>query len=689
MVPRGHNLQDAQKAQQRKSHGKRRQSSSTLPQGYRPTLQALYRPATATESGDIQPLQSNFKNAPYETPRERVLKLKAYQKFLKNRADPDGSYQMMHAWKDIVKSLSRQGQVERTANDAARDALANICVTTDAFIQVPHEDDHIIHIWGELEAVDTARRNLQAWEMVVKRPGGQKLAHGWIKQTAVDGREEHRLLRENLRRQEQDTFQQFAHGEMLQFEAYLLWPQGYDLENFITDYDNEVINTLRRKFRCVITHEKEGNRYTRIAAEQSQVIFQVYNRLLALQKEMVARKKRGLHSTQCRLPSVAYYRDNVELETVKVMSRPPPHICQNPVLVGPQLPDDDTEIDNWNTLRDVVHRKYRIASKTALRSCIGSLYASQKHIRMRVSFGDVVLEKFRRPNDGSIYDINEFIEMVQEPGLEVVQRPFATGTSFTFLDNLESFEEFQPEIGPSGSNLSWAVNFNFTGSQGGTLRLEMEFQPNNDETSRSAVRWLNHPSNSAQDVVDLLQLYTMDFEKPGYQFNITALPLYQNLRTSRELRSFENEVKFKPSNNGLRFASVKQSVYPHGKRDLVSVQEVTIAKYRFKDTDGTFELRRFDHFPQSPGEASALPLRTEWRAAYYYRGWDNLLSEFANLELGVEVDWKRDISTFFPKSTDAINLPKGYKNFMKEVEEIQSLLARALDMNSTPVSNGH
>ncbi|KAJ9653515.1 hypothetical protein H2198_007297 [Neophaeococcomyces mojaviensis] len=686
VAPRSLKIRDAQTVQQQKPYRKRRQSSTSLPQGYRPTLQALFLPATGTGLGSLQN-GHHIPAVPYENPRDRVLKLKGYQKFLSNQDNPSGSYQMMHSWKDFSRALPRQDT--RSPLEVAKDSLADICVRTDAFIQVPQDDQHTFQIWGELEAVDTARRSLQAWEMSVKRPGLTPKHQGWVKQNAVDGREEHRLLRENLRRQEQETFQQFADGAMLHFEAYLLWPPGYDLENFIAEYDNGAINKLSHKFRCVINHEKEGNRYTRVAAEKSDATFQVYNRLLALQKEMVARKRRGLRATQCRLPSAAAYRDNVGLAKVQIIDHFTTHTYQRPILVGSHLPDGDKEIGHWNTLRDFVHRKYRIASKTALRSCIDSLHVSEKHIRMRVSFGDIVLDKYKRPSTNKdVYDINEFIEMVQDPGLEVVQRPLAIGPSFGFLDKLDSCEELQPDIGPNGSNISWAVHFDFAGGQGSTLRLEMEFQPNNNETSRSAVRWLNYPHNTTQDVVHLLQLYTLDFEKPGYQFHVGAVPLYKNSRTRKDLRAFEDEVKLKPSFNGLRFSPTKQSVYPHGNRDLASVEEITIAKYRFKDKDGTFELRRFDHFPQSPGEASALPSRIEWRAAYYYRGWDNLLSEFANIELGADVDWKRDISTFFPKSNDTINLPQGYKNFMKEVEEIQTLLAWALDENPAPATNG-
>lgn len=676
VAPRGHKFEDVQKLHQQKPVHSKRHAATRLPQGYRPNLQALYRPSGSVNTGQYH--GQNIRTAPLELPRDRVIKLPAFQKYEKHKDKPDRTYHTISRWKDFIRTLPNDRR--RNPLELAKDALAEICVKTNAFIEVPEDDQHELRIWGDPDVVDTAYRSLHAWEMSVKTSGqSRKDANGWFKQNALDGREEHRLLRGTLQRQEQELFQLYADDAMLQFEMYLLWPPGYDLENFITDYDTGALSTLRQNFKCVITHQKDVHPYTRIAGERRAQVFQVYHRLLTLQREMVARKKTGLRLTQCRLPSASAYRDQIGLQRVQLSNRPSTYAFQKPFLLGPELPNDKQEVENWNTLKDDIQRKYRIAGKTALRSCIDSLHVSEKHVRMRVSFGDIVLDKYKRPKNGAeVYHINEFIEMVQQPELQVDQAALINGPAFEFLDKLESFDELQPDLGISGSHISWAVNFSFRSGQGGTLRLEVEFQANGEETSKSAVRWLNHSAHATQDVVHLLQVFNMDLEKPGYQLMVTAVPLYTNPKTLRDLRSFEKEVDLKPARSGLRFAPTKQSVYPLTNRELSSVDEVTIAKYRYKNTDGILELRRFDHFPQGPGEANALPAYTEWRAAYYYRGWDNLLTEFANIGQGTDVEWKRDLSTFFPKTGDAMDFPNGYKNFVKEVEEIQVLLGQAL-----------
>jgi len=588
---------------------------------------------------------------------------------------------MMHSLKTVAKNLPKHTYLSQA--EVVKDELARMCLSTNAFIAVPPEDDNVLSIWGTPEQVEKARAQLHAWEMHVKGPGKHDAKHQvWPKQNALDGREEDRLLRKNIQEHQHEIFRHFASDTVFPFEAYLVWPDGYDLQNFIDDYETSVLADMSQKFNCVISHQRDGLRATKVSSEHEQAVLHVYARLVGLVKEMMARKKRGIRTVQCQLPFFDECQQLVALRLDPTGSTKA-HV---PQLTGKLLPP--TEAEKWSQLSTTTNKKYRTATKSALRSCIKSLHVTQKHVRMRVSFGAVALTKFKRPANGQDYEIEEFITMLQDQGVETLQCPLLADASFDFIDKLTTISVLgEPEY-------SWAVHFDFVGGQAEHLRLEREFSHNPidpEEPSVSATRWVKYSSNTTQDVTELLELNHLDLKKIGYQFHIGAMTIYSNQKVSQSLRSFAGNVAFRPSLNGLRFKPSKHAIFPPGNRELETVREVAIAKYRFKDTKGTLEVKRTDYFPQQFGEPSAVPVRTEWRANYYYQEWDNLMAQFANIEAGQDVEWSRDISTFFPKVIDEDypkSLPEGFRNFMKEVEEIQVLLDQALEQQAGTMING-
>lgn len=677
IAPKGKQHLEAQRAAQQKPRRVRKSSSIALPESYRPTLQVL-KPGGSTSfaNGNLEAHFGDFKHV-----QRRVLELEAYKKYIDKKDQPDYRVEMMHTFKEVAKVLPKHHVL--SSLQVAEDEIAKICISTDAFIALPAPDSYIMEIWGTPQQVDNAKTSLKAWEMHYRGPGkhtSKTSNNPWLKQNAFDGREEHRLMRENLVNHQQQIFQQLANGTILPFEAHLIWPEGYDLDNFIADYDEHALNNLRSKYECLITHSQNGLRETKVSCASPTSLFQVYNRLLGLMKEMVARKKRGLRVTYCRLPSAQEYRDQVKLNPTIVRARKA-HI---PERLGNPLPSSE-DPEHWPRLTTMRHRKYQTATKRALQSSIESLYVSQKHVRMRVSFGRIALTKFKQPANGqdAPYDHDEFVTMVQNPQVEIVQLPLATGAHFDFIDRVEAIKDFgDPEY-------FWAIHFDFTGTMpGSTLRFEIEYTPNDidvQEPNISAKRWLHFSSDTTQDVNELLEISHMEVGKVGYQFHIGAARLFENSKIKRELSSFENNVTFKPSLNAIRSPPGKHAIFPQGNGDLTAVTEITIARYRFKDTKGVFEIKRIDHFSQRPGETSSVPQLIEWHAAYYYQEWDTLTAQLANIVPGQDVNWKRDLTTFFPKVIDKDSpkaLPEGFKNFMKEVEKIQELLDEVVDRNS-------
>ncbi|KAK5085909.1 hypothetical protein LTR05_005198 [Lithohypha guttulata] len=670
--PRGTNLREAKQVIQQKPRREQKSLTSVLPQNYRPTLQNL-RPSTT--SGFKASHDSITEQAPKHVQR-RVLELEAFDRYQKNRDQPDAQYEMMQPFNKVSQRLPKDRNI--SPRQALTDELAKICTSTGAFIEVPDDDSYVLKIWGSPEEIQRAKDTARSFEMYVAGPGTSTSRGSnkpWIKQRALDAREEDRNIRESLRINEQNAFQ-YADESLLPYEAHLIWPEGYDLQDFVADYDQGVLERLRDTFTCHITHTREGTRATRIACETQQSLFQVYNRLLGLMKEMVAKKKQGLRATQCRLPGANDFCKRTSLEKVAITSYPFTAHIPKPVGVEHELPPGE---EHWPQLSKASNKRYRNATKKALRSCINGLYLSEKHVRMRVSFGTIALTKLKRPANGQdTYEVEEFINMVQQPNVEARMLPLSSGASFDLIDYMDTLSEFgEPDI-------SWALECCFTGAQG-SLRLEKEFTASHidpDKPNVAAIRWLDDSSNQLGSVGELLKIHHMVLGKVGYTFEMVAAGIYQNQKTKQELRGFSDKVDLKPSLKGLRFAPAKHALFPPSNRDLKAMREITIARYSYKDTKGTFEIRRTDTFPQNAGEASAVPASIEWTAVYYYEEWDRLMAQFANIRPGEDVEWKRDLTTFFPKVVDEDHptmLPAGYKKFMDEVEEIQALLTRATE----------
>lgn len=665
IVPKGTSLLEAEEAAKKKPRRPRRENYEPLPSSYRPALQSLlHRRAPVTNGNFAKDLPQK------EHVQQRVRKLESFKSYERSAENPNAVFEMMHPWEALVKALPRQQHISPL--EYAKDQLAEICLGTDAFIPSPNVEQNFFRIWGTPEQVQRALANLQRWELHVKGPGKEKTSHKfWPRQTAVDGRGQDREMRKEFLHHQHEAFQQFADEISFPFEAYLVWPEGYDLINFIDEYDADVLQKLRREYNCNIIHSREGIRASKISCENEPASLQVYARLMGLMKEMIARRKQSMHRVICPMPSFETARAFVSVNSKVELKQSTVRV---PEMVGEPLPQ--AEADQWKQLRAQRRKKERSEIKTALRSCIRSLHISQKHVRMRVSFGAIGLAQYKRPANGQDFEIEEFITMMQNQGVQNEQVPLQTGTTFEFIDFLDT------ELGEP--DFSWAVHFDFSGAQGGTLRLEREFVPSAndpDQPSISATRWLSYGADSTSDVAERLQLDHVDLEKIGYQVHVGAANIYHNNRANDSLQRFENSVGFKPSLNGLRFPPSKHAIFPPGNTELTDIEEIAVARYPFKETRGTLEIRRKDIFLQRVGDASSLPSRTEWQANYYYQEWDNLMSDFANIESGEAVRWPRELHTFFPKTIDEDSpkaLPLGFKNFMKEVEEIQELLTKAL-----------
>ena len=163
-----------------------------------------------------------------------------------------------------------------------------------------------------------------------------------------------------------------------------------------------------------------------------------------------------------------------------------------------------------------------------------------------------------------------------------------------------------------------------------------------------------------------------------WQLNLISAGLCNNERILGQLEHFRSRIGFRVLPEGIRAQPQRRAIYPVVSPRPTRVIEMSTIKYRFKDTDGVFELTREDEYLETRYNSSCKPPQVSWSASYYYPEWDNLLGEYAYLQPGAEVEWQRSLETFFPDATASVK-PRGLKKFMKEVAEIQEILSAEME----------
>lgn len=630
--------------------------SRRLSANYRPQIQSLLnRPdGLPTRQRNLESPTANNTN---------------YANFRKG-AEPDGKYVFSVTWGTILKNLRGEGLPE---SREARNRLDQICTTTEAYIATPDYDTNIAFIYGNATQVSHARQQLEFFEKDVRGRGVRPSAAHWVKLRAHDGRKEHRQERQTQLQQYLTQYHQLDEQMEFDFDDYLLWPGDLDLEQFIAEYDSSVLQNIRQQFLCRIEFDTTiGLIHTSTQSEK--VLMVIRGRIVNLVKEMVARLNRCIRLNLFRMPSASTYRSKIGLD------KDPYTGLILPTLHGEPLPE--TEKKEWATLRRQVDRQNRQLISLSVEKCLKSMQVAKQHVRMRLTFGELGFRRHRKPTDGSdVHSFDDFCDMVRNERTEMhAQGLRSTGGNLALLgDKLDEVQKFY-----DGTDV-WAVHFDFhVPGQSSTLRLETEFRLNAiSEIEVASSRWLEYKHGEESE---LLEVNMLEFEKPNWQFHLGAVSFCENPLIQSRLELFSHNLGFRAPIDGLKSDPKRRAIYPPGHQELRRLSELTMRRYRVKDTDGFLEIRRRDVYDETPGQSSAIPTSTHWTAAYYYPEWDNLLGELAYLQPGEEAEWTRALPTFFPDSAD-VERPDGFRKFMREVEEIQDLLGDAI-LQLPKVTNG-
>ena len=531
---------------------------------------------------------------------------------------------------------------------------------TDTFIKEPDDFDKVLYFWGEADRVAEVRGQLAQWEQDIHDSFSSFKPVPWYKGRALDGRAEHREGRQNQDKLLKELIQEAEIDYPV--EAALLWPKELDIEDFESG-NAEVINSLRSSFTCRLSFVSSGTTHIMIGAQTQADAMSLMSRMMNLIKETISRRDQLVTVNMVHIPDYSIQRDRVGL-----LDLDPKTHTYLPTLHGHPVADEE----ELNKRRHQVQVSNRKKIKKTIDMAIKKLRMSQQHCRMRFVFGELGFMLFQKPPGGAdTYSFEDFYNMVTKGRTKLTLNglPIRQGDITDLPDVLNKMEAF------SDCSEYYSAFFDFPGSSHNTtLRLETVFSPiGDDDTEVGEKRWLE-----LSDAVARLQLSHLNFDRPDYQITLDAFPLGANKLPKAQMMAFQAHVNMQRPPNGIKSLPRRRVNHPP-ERGLHYVSELIMLKWRFKNTDGIFELRRKDTYDLRPGRESGSPVETRWHALYYYPEWDNLMSEFASVKPGEDVKWIKSVATFFPEGGDQWTaLPQGFKNFINEVEEIQDLLAEAI-----------
>lgn len=580
---------------------------------------------------------------------------------------PTASWVLSQTWLTMLTNIN-PGDLPPAR--LARLRLDEIAESTETYIETPDNHSTEIWIWGAKDQVAMARDRLKLWEREVRETGHRPHRTNWVKQTALDGRFEQRQAREKSAKVTASQWKAFGESLDHSFELCLLWPQSIGVEDFREEYASTIAD-LEEAYSCRILCNRIHS-MIQVFAHQEIKVIQVQERLINIGREIIAKRNEVIRANVLRYPMSTTYKSGVKLTKDEATG------SFLPSLHGSPMPEN--EIEAYEMFSKGVNHKTRVKIRRLVdKGLTGFLQLSNKHVRMRVNFLELAFHQYKKPSDDKDHHyFSEYVDMVGDERIAIRPQGFrSNGKDLRQLDDKLTERLGHPSI-------AYTVHFDFAmdaARKDATMRLEWELEPSymEGETQTTGKRWLEHRSE-AED--DLLLINMLDFERPGYQVAIRAVPLRA---VSDDMELFSRNIEFTPPREGIKAAPTRRAKFPPGRQMLNKISEITILRYIFKEK-GVFELRRRDAY--SPGvTGGSKEIRSDWSATYYYREWDNDMGQFADLKPGQDVDFRRSVTTFFPASTDE-KQEAGLKRFTNEIEELQTLLGICIDALPQAGTNG-
>ncbi|KAJ9633722.1 hypothetical protein H2204_006719 [Knufia peltigerae] len=624
-----------------------------------PTANSIYSPARPRNWPSREPLLDRLSstrplgryagrhpNRPFKSPAQ--LKCEG-------GSEPNDKFNLNDPW-SRVRSMA----LRFTSVPHPQQAIVNIMNKNETYIREPADDDERLYIWGTPEQVDSTKAELSGWVQSI-RSAFANTRPMWSKLNAMDGRTEQRLDRQN----KQQALNRHIRDAELPFtvQAALLWPRDVDIYEF-QEANEDALEQLRGTCVCHIAFQCTDLQHVIIETYFEKEMMKLTSRILNLIKETVSKREQVSRVSMLHLPGFEIYRDRVGLR-----DKDPQSDSYLPTLHGNLAPNEP----EYSAKRLKSLSSNRVKIKHILDTSLKRLRMSQQYVRMRVVFGELGFTLFQKPEGGAeTYSFEDFSKMVTSgrTKLSLNNLPVRQGKILDLPDVLDSMDAF------SGRTETYGAYFDFAGKGFSTLRLATSFVPNAmGEVDTLEQQWLE-----IGEKVSMLEISMLSFDRPDLQITLDAFPLYSGAESRPEMEKFRLHVSFSPPKDGIKADTQRHVHYIQAFNQVRKVHELTMLRWRFRQTDGIFELRRKDVYDETKLYQHPQPVESRWHVLYYYPEWDNLMGHFSTIKPGEDISWSKSVATFFPESDSTGRaLPKGFKKFMAEVEEIQGLLGEAIN----------
>ncbi|RAL11411.1 uncharacterized protein BO97DRAFT_453920 [Aspergillus homomorphus CBS 101889] len=597
--------------------------------------------------------------------------------------------------RDAFCTAARSVSSKRPFGQQGRnDAFDDICRKTGAYINPPHSDHDVIHLWGASYQVSEATELIQSIlarcdtiAMPKKRDWTKTTAYSVGKEELADQLELEDALIQAYRRAPDPSSPFF---EKLLF----LWPRKGPSIHSALGTELEALDPIRIKYECHLFVPKD-----------------LPDHICALG---YAQGKTGLIAQLLRNKWAEVMAS--DLVKSKLYLVEPVGTCQGEITARKEagftrtlfrtIPLEESDIELWAGRAELIKSKNKAYLLKVVDRCLKGVIYVRGHLRMRVNLGLFVLDHYRLPADGKLaYGFEEFREMLFH---EKTRGRLVPGLLQPYDRTMDSLRQPEP---------AFSVNFEFAGQKNALLRLEAEFAKcaGARDYAITQCRWLKpRKVGQVKDSRSPLQVGVIDFERSDWQLEIASLEFYEATAVEAALQTFSHIIKFK-SNDTMGDISTNpiRKVIFHATAPVTRFIEKTSIRYRLKGTRYILEIARYDEYTRTAtaGPASlnlGAPFgdkpRISWGASVFDFAWDNMLGQHANMPLGHSANYDPSLQTFFPASSETEDKTQGLWEFIDLIKRVASLLgsgsprstvgtgtakAESISRSASPASSGN